>query len=949
MRPSFTGIRIPLVATAVFLAAALVLASCVATRTTRQAIPDAPRDPNLVHGVLPNGFQYLVMKNTTPEDRVSMHLNVFAGSVQEREGEEGIAHFLEHMLFNGSDHFKPGELVTYFQSIGMDFGADANARTSFFSTVYDLNLPKGDKAHLEDGLLVMRDYAGGALLLQSEIDRERGVVLAEKRERDSVSFRTFKEELAFEFPGSLLARRLPIGKEEVLKTADRAVFKAFYDRWYRPDNLALVVVGDVDVHEVIPLIKEAFSPLKARSNEVPAAAPDISWQPHEGIKPFYFHEPESGNTQITLERLTHTPFRPETLETVKARVVQYLGDLMLDNRLSRMVREQTAGFTGANVYSGTYLRNVEIAALQASCPPEKWETSLAQLENSLRQALTFGFQAGELARVKADYIASLASDMAGAGTRKSAALARSILSALNREGLFLSPAQRLEILKPFVEGLELNTVNQAFQASWEADHRLVLVTGNAEIGPEPLEKIQRVYHRAAGAPLSAYQVSQAREFPYLTLPDTRAAVTSRKDNVRGLGITQVTFDNHVRLNVKSTEFKKGEFRFKAVFGRGKAGMPAPLAGLSSLAQSAVRESGLGSLDLDQLQAALAGRDVTIGFEIHDTYFSLEGTAEPKDAELVFQLLYAYLNDPGFRETGLSLAKSRYRQAYEAMERTTDGMMKIRGNRFLAGGDPRFGLADPETADQVPLTVIREWLSPRFASAPLEVSVVGDIDTKGLLDAASAYLGALTPRERPAGSAEPGPQVSFPSGQSVTMDLQTRIDKGVVRVAFLTDDFWDIMQTRKLSVLSRVFSERLRLQIREALGASYSPYVYNNPSLIYDGYGVLQAVVNTDPASFDLVAAQVTKIAADLAENGVTEAELALVKAPIMAHLKVLRQDNGYWLDSVMADSFRHPEKLEWSGHLVNGYDGITAEDLSKLARRYLKVSDRALILIRPGS
>lgn len=150
------------------------------------------KDSALVHGVLENGFQYLLMKNTTPKDRVSVHLNVFTGSVSEMDHEQGMAHFLEHMLFNGSEHFKPGELITYFQSIGMDFGADANASTSFFNTVYDLSLPKGDEKHLEDAFVVIKDYAEGALLLQSEIDRERGVVLAEKRERDSVSFRTFK-------------------------------------------------------------------------------------------------------------------------------------------------------------------------------------------------------------------------------------------------------------------------------------------------------------------------------------------------------------------------------------------------------------------------------------------------------------------------------------------------------------------------------------------------------------------------------------------------------------------------------------------------------------------------------------------------------------------------------------------------------------------------------------
>ncbi len=178
-------------------------------------------DPDLVHGVLPNGIRYVLLHNTTPENRVSMHLNVQSGSMHERDDQRGIAHYLEHMLFNGSTHFKPGELIEYFQSIGMMFGADANAHTGFFETVYDILLPAGDKESLEKGLLVLQDYAEGALLLESEVERERGVILAEKRERDSVSFRTFKASLEFELPDSLIAKRLPIGSESVIKTMNR--------------------------------------------------------------------------------------------------------------------------------------------------------------------------------------------------------------------------------------------------------------------------------------------------------------------------------------------------------------------------------------------------------------------------------------------------------------------------------------------------------------------------------------------------------------------------------------------------------------------------------------------------------------------------------------------------------------------------------------------------------
>jgi len=668
--------------------------ACVATRAPKTALSHPPGDPALVRGVLPNGFRYYVMKNTTPKDRVSVHLNVFTGSVNETEKERGVAHFLEHMVFNGSEHFKPGELITYFQSIGMDFGGDANASTSFFNTVYDLDLPKGDKSHLEDGFLVLRDYADGALLLQSEIDRERGVILAEKRERDSVSFRTFKEKLAFELPGSIIAQRMPIGKKEVIEGADRQVFKGYYDRWYRPDNMALVVVGDVDTALVETLIQKRFSSMKDRSSQRPGVEPDTAWTPHKGLTAYYYHEPEAGNTKISLERLEYSAFVPETLDKLKKREIRRIGDILLENRLSRLIRDQKADFTSAEAYSGTYLRNLTVFALEADCAPENWAAGMAQLENTLRQAVTYGFQIKELERVKADYISSLESEAAGAGTRKSNHVAASLLSALNRKRLFLSPGQRLDILKPFVHALDLDTVNKAFKESWSPDHRLVMVTGNASLKHTPEKTILTAYNKAASTSVAPYAMPEAKSFPYLKLPEKKAGIQNRKDNAEGLGVTQVTFDNNIRLNLKPTAFKKGKFRFKAVFGNGWAGTPEELAGFSSLVQSAVRESGLGQMDVDQLTAALAGKEVSIGFRIEETYFAFEGTAESKDATLVFQLLYAYLNDPGFKDSGLTLAKKRYRQDYEAKAKTPDGMMQIRGRRFLAGGNAHFSMGAP---------------------------------------------------------------------------------------------------------------------------------------------------------------------------------------------------------------------------------------------------------------
>lgn len=924
--------------------------SCAPKHPEFFATNGVEKDPALVHGVLPNGFQYVLMKNTSPKDRVSVHLNVFAGSVNETDEEQGVAHFLEHMLFNGSDHFKPGELIEYFQSIGMDFGADANASTSFFHTTYDLTLPKGDTKTLEDAFLVIRDYASGALLLEEEIDRERGIILAEKRERDSVSYRTFKRELAFELPGSLVNQRLPIGLTSVIKAADKKLLKGFYDHWYRPDNMALVIVGDMDINETEELINERFSSLRPRGKS--AGEPgDISWQAQKGVLAFHHYESEAGNTEVTIERICHTPFESETLEELKEKVLEKLGNAILQNRLSSMIRKESASFSSASIYSATFLQNISMAALKASCEPDKWERCLGQLERSLRQALENGFLPLELARVKSDFIASLDTDVLQADTRKSSQLARSVLGAMNQKRLFLSPLQKQAFLKPYIQRLTLIQVNQAFKKLWVNDQRLILVSGNAKITENKdlsaTDQILNLYEKSAAQPIDSFKRFETKSFPYLDFPAPTATLLKKREDVKGSGITQIDLSNNIRLNLKRTEFKSGEFLFKVIFGKGASSEPADMPGLSSLAESTVRLSGFESMDPDQLEDALAGKDVNIGFSIKDPYFAVAGSADPKQAELIFQLIYTYLKDPGFRPQALALSKTRYKQMYDALKSTPDGIMQIQGNRFLAKGDPRFGLLPPERIDQITLEDIQTWLKPSFEKSPIEVSIIGDFDPAIMTQYATTYLGALETRISPTESNKTPQTISFPKGETLTLNLDTKINKGMVQIAFLTDDFWDITKTRKLSLLAKVFSERLRKTIREELGASYSPYVYNNPSLVYDGYGVMHVVVNVLPDTADIISKKVDKIARELGV-GITKKEVALVKKPLLNQLAVLRQTNGYWLNSVLTNSWNHPERLDWANTIISGYSAITHEDLTTLAQQYLNVNEDALIIIAPG-
>lgn len=910
------------------------------------------QDPAVVHGTLSNGFQYVLMKNTTPKDRVGVYLNIFAGSAHETADEQGLAHYLEHMLFNGTEHFSPGELVTYFQSIGMDFGADVNASTSFFYTVYDLTLPKGNQAHLEDALKVLKDYAAGALLLEEEIDRERGIILAEKQERDSVSYRTFKSTFSFELPGSILSRRMPIGIEPVIETTDQKQLRQFYDRWYRPDNMVLIMVGDMDIQAAEKWITAQFQSLRPRLPESLYAPKGVHWDPHEGIKPFYLFEPEAGNTQITIERIEYTDFAYETEDSLKQEVTRTLADTMLDHRLSRMIQEGSVNFSSASAYSGRFLNYINAAAVTAKCDAKHWEPSLAQLEKLLRQAFETGFTQKELDRVKADFLADLETNVRQADTRKTSDLAKSLLRSVQTKSWFLSPDQAKDLLAPFVESLSVDQVNTAFQTSWNPDHRLVMITGNADITSTPSESaeqiILKVFNDSARRKADLFQPELSTTFPYLPVPETPAAIQNIEKNVNNLAISRIDFDNHIRLNLKQTDFQKGRFLFKVVFGLGRSCEPADKPGIAFISEQTVHKSGLGGMTLDQLNAALAGRDVTMEFTVEDSFFSLSGSADPGETELVFQLIRSFLTDPGFRQESLDLAKNQYRQMYEALKQTPDGIMRIKGNRFLAGENPWFGMPHPDEVDRLALTDIQSWLTPYFTQGGFEVSLVGDFDPAGVVSHARSLLGGFASPENEVHCQNDLDPVQFPQGESLSLTLDTKIDKGAVRMAFLTDDYWDVNLSRALSLLSRVLSEHLRITIREKLGAAYSPYVYNHPSMVHDGYGVLQMVVPVSHETVDQVIQTLDEIISDIRANGISPRETELALAPVLKQLEVLRETNDYWLNSVMAGSRKYPEKLDWAHTIVPGYSGLTHKEMTRLADTYLDLEKAALIRILPA-
>ncbi|MBW2640597.1 MAG: insulinase family protein [Deltaproteobacteria bacterium] len=903
-------------------------------------------DPVLIFGKLPNGFRYVLMENHKPKDRVSIHLDVQAGSLHESDDQQGLAHFLEHMLFNGSTHFKPGELVKYFQSIGMQFGADANAHTGFNETVYDILLPNGDRKNLKKGLTVIKDYAQGALLLPSEIDSERRVVLAEKRTRDSAQYRTYVATLNFEFPHAKISKRLPIGKEEIVKNADHNRLKKFYDSWYRPEKMILVMVGDFDTQSAVSMIKENFSSLSGRAPPVPE--PDVGKINHFGIKAFYHLEKEAGNTTTSIEVVKKVSKEPDSFAFQKQRLIENIANRIVQDRLNAMVSKAGTPFTSASISSGIFLNQIKFAEITAESSPENWKKSLFLMEQTLRKALTFGFTKSELDRVKKDFLSGLDNEVKKASTRNSRHLTRKILWNLNTSRVVMSPEQGKELFTPLINSLTLQHIHDAFKEIWAPEHRLILVTGNAELtgtDKDPRSQILAAYHKSNMIKLQRPAEKKTATFPYLQEPGEQGQIVRTK-KIPDLEIVQIDFKNGIRLNLKKTDFKANQVLINLAFGSGKTSEPLKKPGLAALSTKVINESGLGALDKDGLERAMAGKSTDVFFHVAEDHFYFKGETVTQEVPLLFQLLYAHLVDPGFREDAYILSMERFRQEYLELSGSINGAMVLSGNRFLAGGDSRFGLPSFEEFKQLTLEHVRSWIETSLKTNTMEVSVVGDFDMNSVIKLADRYLGTLSLNSQVYESSE-SRLPKFPSGQFRKISVATKIPKGMVIVAYPTEGLWNISKTRRLSVLADIVSDRFREQIREKLGSAYSTFAFNRPSRAYPEYGVFQAGVSINPEESNMLVNKIKKIVSGLAADGATQDELHRALSPTLTSIKEMMRTNNYWLNTVLTGSKKHPQQLDWSRTIMKDYASVTKEEVSNIAKKYLANEKAATIIVKP--
>ena len=905
---------------------------------------DLPVDKSLIFGTLDNGLRYVLKHNGEPKNRVALYLNVQAGSLHESAEQRGLAHYLEHMLFNGSTHYPPGTLVQYFQSIGMGFGADTNAHTSYDETVYKLVLPAADEKTLNDGLVVLTDYARGALLSEEEVERERGVIFAEKRSRNSARSRVGKAQIAFDFAGTLLAGRDPIGTDETLSKANSRRLRAFYDAWYRPENLVVVMVGDMDVQLAEKLVRQHFAPLKAEESVSPVC-PDQGAPLSDALRVLHVAEPELGYTELGLATVHMETPGPDMLSRKTTELHRFLAMSLLNNRLEQLEREPGSPLSESGVYSGEIVRQFRYTLLGSRTEAENWEKGLRLLHMTLEQALRHGFTEAELERGKKELLATLEKAAQTEGARDSRELAMTIIRNLNEGKVTMSPSSEKALYTPILAATTLETVNRALRDLWPVLPRSVMVAGTALSDIPHEEADARILHAYASTLATEPPPWKAREtvaFPYLTPEKHEPCAVERRENAAA-GVQILDFaGNSLTAHLKKTDFQPNQILMSVHFGTGL--MEEPLPGAALLAQGVVRQSGTGTMDRDQLQSALAGSNARITFTVGPESFSFTGKALSSELELLMQLLYTCLHDPGFRPEAFEQVKDQLRQRYLQMSSSVEGMQQLEGERFLSGGSLFYSTPSWQEVDAVTLNQIEAWLRPVLRDAPLEINLVGDIDLEETQRLLERYFGG----EQRKSIASPSPKpVSFPRGETLRLSAPDSSGKAMLTLAWKTDDFWDINRTRGLNMLAHVLDDRVRIKIREDLGAAYSPQVYSRPSRIDPDFGLLETYLVVAPDQADFLAGAVRDVAKQLVSEGINTEEFKRAQEPTLTAIREQLRSNVYWLNMVLSLSSRHKEQLSWPESILKDFTAMRPEEIHELARHYLTPDGAAAVLVLP--
>ncbi|MXP26767.1 insulinase family protein [Altererythrobacter indicus] len=899
---------------------------------------DIPVDKEWLFGEMPNGVRYAVRRNGVPPGQVSIRIRIDAGSLYERDDERGYAHLIEHLTFRQSKYLKSGAAIPTWQRLGATFGSDTNAETSPTQTVFKLDLPNATDAHVAESMKLLSGMIREPALSKANIAADLPIVLAEKRENEGPNMRAANATRSVFFAGQRLADRSPIGTVKTLEAATPAKIRAFHDRWYRPENTVIVAVGDADPMMLAKLIEDRFGDWKVPGK--PADQPD-------------FGKPEApagttGNAPVgkvetlvepSLPRgVTYAILRPwhqvhDNIEYNRGLLMDAVAQAIINRRLESRARAG-GSFLMAGVEQQNVNRSADATFVSVTPLGDDWQAALKDVRGVIADALAEPPTQEEIQREVDQYSVVFANQVEQRDLQAGAQLADSIVNAVDIREAVASP----EVVQQVFTGmLDRFTPDAVFAAtkrlfSGTVTRALMLTPDASDASSGALlaamkEKVVATGEtRVAGKPISF------DDLPAIGTP-------AKPDLVAPMGVFDVKgvkFPNGVTGMVWRTTNEPGRVTVRVRFGSGYRAFTAQDAPYIALGKMALVSSGLGDLGEEEMDRISTGRKLGFDFDVEDGTFSFEGRTRPQDVADQLYLFAAKLAMPRWDANPVERAKAALTIQYNSLDTSPAGIINRDLDWLLHNKDPRFETPTPaEIAKTTPEGFRKVW-EPLLKQGPVEVSVFGDIDVDSTIAAMGKTFGALSPRQ-PIPAAAATRKTTFPKGNDKPMVITHKGEpnQAAAIMAWPTGGgSAGLPESRKLEVLSQLFSNRLLDAVREGTGSSYAPSVGSNWPVDTDSGGYIMAMAQLPPEAVPVFFIEAQKIAEDLATNGPTPDELERVTEPLRQLLMRVQTGHAFWLNELQGAT-RDPNRLTTLNSMMDDYTKVTPAEMKALAAKYL--------------
>ena len=903
-----------------------------------------PVDPKVTIGTLPNGVRYYIRQNPKPENRAELRLVINAGSILEDEDQLGLAHFLEHTAFNGTTNFRKNELVSYLQSIGVRFGPDLNAQTGFNETIYILPVPS-DSAHLlEKGFQILEDWAHGQLFDSAEVANERGVVMEEWRGRKGAGDRMLQQWLPVALKGSRYANRLPIGTEAGIMGATPERLRRFYNDWYRPEQMAVIAVGDFDKANIERLIRKHFGTIRASGTPRVRPAADIP----DNKAPLVAIASDREATSSSVSLLYKRPAaETRTVADYRRDLAQrlYLG--MFNARLSEIAQKPDAPFLGANASKGNFIsRGTDVFSLDAGVKDGEVARGLEALLVESRRVETHGFLASELEREKQDILRAYETAFAEREKTNSGVFVQEYIQHFTAGEPIPGIAYEYELTQRLLPTITLAEVNALAREWITDDNRVIIAMSPEKEGVKaPVEgELLAVFDRAAKAAVAAYAEALS-DAPLLErLPNAGRVISTRRE--AEAGVTEWKLSNGARVLLKPTDFKADEILFTA-YSEGGTSL-ASNADFMSAAQASqiVALSGIGSFNRVDLGKKLSGKAVSVTPTLGNTSEGLSGRASPKDLQTLFELIHLQFTAPRFDSSAFLAFKAQAAQFIANRGSNPNAVFSDTVQSTMASHHFRARPLTAATFAEVDPAKALAFYRDRFADASDFTFVfVGSFQPDSLRPFVERYIASLPAKNRKEGWKDVG--VAPPKGV-VEKTVRKGLEPKATSLFVFTGPFTYSPENRfALAALRELFQIKLTETLREQLGGTYSPGVGAGQTRVPRPEYSIQISYGSSPENVDTLSKAVFALIDSLKTHGPSAADVEKVKEQLTRMREVQTKQNGYWLGNIAA---RDQANEDLAG-LLAPYDAMVAKlspaQIQQAARQYFNTANFAKFVLLP--